>query len=476
MKGDFSRDTFNPANRFSRVLMQQGRVQLDADWNEQASILLHYLRSLAADLIGRHGGPQGNFGFGVVDVAALSAEERKRLEDAKILPLAHGDFLIGRGHYYVDGILCENDDYMVYGAQLDNPLPNETQPKNLKGAYVVYLDVWERHLTYLEVEDADGARVSFREVALNGPDTTTRAQVVGQVKARASNISVADAKDYAKFLAALGDEGRPGTGLLKARAIQPTADSENPCIIPPEARYRGAENRLYRVEVHLSGVASRPGAAIGGPTATFKWSRENGSVIFPIRQIAGKQVTLETLGRDMRLGLQSGDWVEIVDDDYALQNRAEPLLQIDTVAYDDNAVVLKDAATSQAGRDPSKHPILRRWDRRASDDNAPTSAGIPIVETGSSQNWIELEDGIQIQFQTSATAEPNYYRSGDYWLIPVRTATGDVEWPGAAGAPIALGPRGVVHHYAPLWIITVTAGGEVNAPVANDLRHKIALL
>jgi hypothetical protein len=33
MKGDFTRNTFVPSKSFSRVLMQQGRVQLDADWN-----------------------------------------------------------------------------------------------------------------------------------------------------------------------------------------------------------------------------------------------------------------------------------------------------------------------------------------------------------------------------------------------------------------------------------------------------------
>jgi hypothetical protein len=54
MKGDFSRDSFDPIRHFSRVLMQQGRVQLDADWNEQQSIVLHFLRTLARDLIGPH--------------------------------------------------------------------------------------------------------------------------------------------------------------------------------------------------------------------------------------------------------------------------------------------------------------------------------------------------------------------------------------------------------------------------------------
>ena len=58
MKGDFTRNTFDPAKHYSRVLSQQGRVQLDADANEQAAILLHYLQTLAADLIGPAGGPR----------------------------------------------------------------------------------------------------------------------------------------------------------------------------------------------------------------------------------------------------------------------------------------------------------------------------------------------------------------------------------------------------------------------------------
>ena len=66
MKGDFTRDTFDPFRHFSRVLMQQGRVQLDADFNEQAAILLHYLRTLAADLIGPHGGPGNELGFEIL--------------------------------------------------------------------------------------------------------------------------------------------------------------------------------------------------------------------------------------------------------------------------------------------------------------------------------------------------------------------------------------------------------------------------
>ena len=40
MKADLTRDTFHPLKHYARVLTQQGRVQLDADMNEQAAILL----------------------------------------------------------------------------------------------------------------------------------------------------------------------------------------------------------------------------------------------------------------------------------------------------------------------------------------------------------------------------------------------------------------------------------------------------
>ena len=62
MKGDFTRDTFDPLKHFSRVLMQQGRVTLDADFNEQAAIELRYLHTLARDVIGPYAAPAGDDG------------------------------------------------------------------------------------------------------------------------------------------------------------------------------------------------------------------------------------------------------------------------------------------------------------------------------------------------------------------------------------------------------------------------------
>ena len=40
---------------------------------------------------------------------------------------------------------------------------------------------------------------------------------------------------------------------------------------------------------------------------------------------------LENLGRDDRFGLAEGEWVEIQDDTYVLQNRAETMLQVQSI-------------------------------------------------------------------------------------------------------------------------------------------------
>ena len=63
MKGDFTRFPFEAQKHFTRVLKQQGRVDLDADWNELVEILTHLDRTQAIDVIGRCGVPIHNNGF-----------------------------------------------------------------------------------------------------------------------------------------------------------------------------------------------------------------------------------------------------------------------------------------------------------------------------------------------------------------------------------------------------------------------------
>src|ERR1700751_5990831 len=106
MKGDFSRQTFNHTRHYSGVLMQQGRVQLDADGNEAQAILRYRDQTEATDVIGVSGAPENLAGF------AITAQD--------------STLTIGAGRYYVDGILCENDTPVPYTQQPD--LPNPPSP------------------------------------------------------------------------------------------------------------------------------------------------------------------------------------------------------------------------------------------------------------------------------------------------------------------------------------------------------------
>jgi hypothetical protein len=188
---------------------------------------------------------------------------------------------------------------------------------------------------------------------------------------------------------------------------------------------------------------------------------------------AGANVTLAHLGRDHRLSLKVNDWVEFVDDDLALKNEAGALFQVAEIEPVDFTVTLKvaDGATLPTYDEASKkHPFLRRWDHKG-DKNQ--NGAVLISE--SNQNWLTLEDNLQIQFQ-----EGGNYQTGDYWLIPARTATGDIEWPKEGDNPSALPPAGVQHHYAPLAIMAVASGGGRNKKDAteqiDDCRFKFVSL
>jgi hypothetical protein len=430
MRGDFTRDTFQQREHFSRVLMQQGRVTLDADHNEQASILLTYLRTLARDLIGPYAAPYESGGF------QLSYPSQN----------ANG-FIIGAGRYYVDGILVENDKDCAYGQQPDfpvastDPLLQEIQTPTGK-TYWIYLDVWERHITCIEDD-------SIREVALNGPDTCTRAKVVWQVKALPYTLREREGdKEVAAPSCTEPLQGLTAiSSATMAAQVDPGKQSTDPCVLSPAAKYRGAENQLYRVEIHQSGAAG---------TATFKWSRDNGSVATAWLGWDGKSQLTVANAR----GFSSGNWVELSDSSNDLLGTPGTLVLVTKV--DNGSLTLDPSTLPSAGISFSANlskPKVRRWDQTQTGDIRLVSGAVPITEgTPAAPQWIDLEDGIQVQFTAGGQ-----YRTGDYWEIPARVATGNIEWPqtksaGGASAPAAIAPDGIRHYYAPLGFVSWTPG------------------
>ena len=240
MSGDYSRQRFDPRKQFSAVLMQQGRVQLDADWNEQGAILDRRWRAETTDLIGRSGVP-------------------KEVPDGFKIVAAGTTFTIAPGRIYVNGVLAENygqgpevfDQVLAemrgttavpYAQQSYFPNPPPLLPG---GRHLVYLDVWQREITAIEDPDLIESAI--------GVDSTARLQTVWQVKVLpnvGTNVTrtTPDAEISGWSEVLLPSAGRLST--LEDGVPGVTADRR---LLPPGADYTGLENQLYRIEIHEGG-------------------------------------------------------------------------------------------------------------------------------------------------------------------------------------------------------------------------------
>lgn len=416
MKGDFSRLTFDPSKGYDSVRMQQGRVQVDADWNEQVDIATYHREQALADIIGGCCAPESDPGFGITT--------------------AGGDLNIGTGRIYVNGVLCEQlDPNLSYLAQPD--FPDATLSEDI-ATYLVYLDVWKWHVTALEDPD-------IRETALGGRDTATRLKTVCQVKLQ----QVPDGSDCEDVSVDV-----PSLGGLAART-RPEEDPTSVCVVPATAGYTRLENQLYRIEVHDGGV-------LGVDAPTFKWSRNNGTIVTEwLSQQAtnANRLVVRSTGRDRLLGFHDARWVELIDDDREL--RGEPGLLVEVVAVEDDVIEIDPGALNVDINDFGGHPKIRRWDMDT------VNGALPIEVAVDNDGYLPIESGVQVLFGAGR------YRTGDYWLVPARAFigefAGDIEWPvDALGEPLVEQPHGIAHHACKLAVVSYDG---TNFAFQDDCRH-----
>ncbi|AGC48181.1 Pectine lyase [Myxococcus stipitatus DSM 14675] len=419
MNGDLTRSTFDPSDEFTSVRAQQGRVMLDVDHNEQVDIQLHDTRSGRMDLVGGSGAPTDAAGFGVT--------------------LSGGQPVLGVGRYLVDGIRVANSA-QVNLAQPQPFLPVSSLPST-EGAWLAYLEVWERPLTAVE-------EPSIREVALGGPDTTLREQRVWQVRwLRVGNGGTGDCSTAAT---ALQNLGLTYDGTLQPR-LAPSAAS-GPCIVSEASDFRGLENQLYRVEVHAGNIG--PDGAPTGLAPSIKWSRDNGAIIASaVGLVTSSPLVLQVdrLGPGGAAGFEIGGTIEVKGEAEVLTGVPGILARIDDVQADTLRLTLLGSTLAQLQATlAGKRVVVRRWD---------SVGAVGIVNN----TFLPLgTDGLQVRFDTTKR-----YRTGDFWLIPARTAalpgTGkQLDWPLANGSPTDFETRpaqGVVRHRVPLALLDRTGAG-----------------
>ena len=490
MSGDYTRHTFREHKHYSGVRLQQGRVQLDADWNEQVDIAHHVDRVTTGDVVGSTGVPEDAPGFEVT--------------------AADGDLLLGVGQAYVNGILVEHDaapattltkvsgngvntvwevsagPRLTTGQWLDDGTASPPRVKGIEppvdgdggrqrltldkdlgpgpaevrglvsvavqpdlpgvalpqddGQYLAYLDVWEREITFLE----DPA---IQESALGEPDTGLRTKVIWQVKLLKlkdliDSGAVSNPPVCADFEARWHPNGGAPRTRLAART-NPGDQDPNPCVLPSSGGYRSLENHLYRVEIHAGGQ-------IGQDTVFLKWSRDNGIHRTRLLDVKDGSLVVESSGRDAVTAVRPDDWVEVLDERRILA--AAPGFFVRVGEVNDDRLEIKEVLDPDhlqpltQGQDPDtgvlpKRGLVRRWE-----------GGKPVeAEAG---KWIRLENEIEVQVTAGLAT------STDYWLIPARTLKARIEWPvdPGSGDPAFQRPLGVRHQHAALALVKLFDG------------------
>jgi Family of unknown function (DUF6519) len=417
MSGEFSRLTFDASRHFDRVYLQQGRVLLDADWNEQVDIVAHQLRQRTRDLLGGE--------TDLLDGSSAFVGAAFELTEGP-----DGAVRLRAGRAYVDGILVENDDDVRVDDQPDLRSPH--WPPDPDVAHLVYLDAWHRDVGALEVP-------GLLESALGDVDTSIRRRTVWQARTVALGCASPRREAVAERWEEVLAEHAPGRTRLRACATDTGA----------------LENLLYRVEIR--GTRDQP---------TLLWSHDNASLAFRVLSVAPAArdasaprqflVTVADTRHDL-LVLQNGHQVELTDEDCVLGDE-EPfyaaVLEPDVLGAAGTQgqrtvrveVADRRAAERLADRldgSPLAGPVLRRWDSRHIGGQPLAGPGVEYGEP------IELEWGLKVAFDGPLP------RPGDHWSVPARPACErGVDWPEDGRER-----HGTDHHLALLGILWPADGG-----------------
>lgn len=535
MKGDFTRSTFRVENHYSSVRMQQGRLQLDADWNEQADIQRHLLQVQARDMIGLAG-------VSLADPSTALSFQIGVTDDGK-------DLTIAPGRIYVDGVLCELEPssflrftlkqsnnqssdtieievstllldgqelargqwvelfetlptdeaagstpiratietvdktprssgftisfkastlnqtvpekgylrrILTWKTQLDLPELSSFTNASLTSdkGYLAYLDVWQRHLTAIE-------KPGLREPALNIPDTATRTKTVWQVKLLEPGDDTSDnpkkrpdaeqeqqsPRNAEQKRQKLIDDGQKALTKLQTRSARLKARVRPSLSQGGTSSTRRLDNQLYRVEIHTVGKVGE---------ATFKWSRDNGAIASAIADLDDTNanvITIAPTGRDGSQLFAPNQWVEITDDVRELQEMPGTLVRLTAATTGTKLVFQKSKDSDRVNRTqfPNHYnPKVRRWDHTTPKSEIPTVA----------DKWVPLGDeGIEVWFEAGSM-----YKTGDYWLIPARTVTNNIEWTrDSSGNPLPQDRDGPFHAYCRLAVVNRGDNGKFEA-------------
>ena len=267
MAGDRARVSYDPSRKWRGLIAQQGRVTVEADWNEAAAIDAERGRQLTLNVVGTLGTPDG--GYVVTAVPAAGSPPAGSPPTS-----GPGDLIIGPGTLYAGGERLDLDAPVAYSAQPDwrdhSTDPRWSPPAVPTGTSyeLVYLLASEQEVS--AVEDP-----ALADVALGGPDTMGRQRIL-QRFVRWPSPSAVGYQAWDALVGSLGSAGLTfdpaAITLGSATTLQvsfTSAGPTGPCQPAATGGYLGAENQMIRVMVTGVDTSGAPTIVWGFDDASF---------------------------------------------------------------------------------------------------------------------------------------------------------------------------------------------------------------
>ncbi len=454
---DISRSSTDYRKHYAGVRMQQGRVIIDDDWNENERLDNEDRRRTRVDIIGPQGTPDNGFRIA-----------NPRIENGTV------NFDILPGSFYLGGLRLEMEEqpapevFLTQNDALQRPEPLPPAPTKKEGERydLVYLEAWQQPVTATEDNE-------ILEKALGGPDTSTRVRTMRRVLIKEQVKSDDCIEVWKQFVQTfsrarvLNYEGELIPYVKLTVDYEPDGVAEDLCRPSLLSGYLGAENQAIRVQIV--------------DATHFTWGFDNASPIYRIQINKDENnntiVQMITRPKDQAHWPLAGQIVEILPWGAVLPNGEKVatltghLSRIKS-SYDPVAdpekpqFVIETPLPSNFDRkwiasSRNDHFYMRVWNRGADLESSPKIPYSPGTKVRLGKTGLMI------------TMSGRGGLPGDHWIIAARPETPNkvVPWRLEEG----MSPQGVRRFYAPLAIIHWSPredGKTMVGEVSRDCRKR----
>jgi hypothetical protein len=457
MGSDRARVSYDPKQQYRSVVMQQGRVTLEADWNEASQIATEALRRETLDFVGPCGTPDNGY-----EILLNSSSSNPY------------DFTIQPGTMYVGGMRVHLLEAVDYSNQPDWQDTGPADPywvsaSSLPGSPPVTDECVYLYLREQEVSAAED--YDLKDVALGGPDTAQRTRLIQRFvrvpcdgTTCASGLSAAEAQWAQQGLTFDPSTMRlESSSTLEVSFVNPQ-QNQTPCQPQAQGGYVDPDNQLIRVQIAGIDPAS------GNPQLI--WGFDDASFLYRVDlDSASNNLVFQSTPVDAEHQPVSGQIVELLRTAAILPNgqyvasATGCVMKLDqNYDPDQQSIALPSGVTlptdytgyNQSPPVEAGQLFLRVWKGML---DQPPGTALPLGDTG-----VQVTLGLQ-----SPATEIHI---GDYWMFAVRPITPMMVYPERyQNAPQP--PEGPRLWACPLGVISWN--GEVGK-LASDCRNQFCTL